>query len=607
MKRHIVCQPMIVGITLLVCLAGGSPALAGQGAPPDEGVARPVYVSDFVPGTRVELIDDAPALGPEFKAGMSGVVICCQAADCSSSVLVSWNLWRGGQNEEAECGSAVVGRYPAGSATWVDPAKVRLGLPFNKYGFLSQESKGCYYLETEDGVFHLLLSEAFLKQWWVVRPDSRWRVRGLLDTSAPKDDAACPQADGDVYHPILSQGRYDGLTPSKCTYDFSYGDRVVLIGEANPNGAVDLPRGATGTIICCNSQKEAPVLVSWDLWSKGLEGKPETECQERYNGLSPIGSAWWVSVKDLARYIDTDCGVLEETQLCCGPKCPQVPTVGLFVPFEDVYCLPDITMDASLTDGRFRVMGLFTPFEEMMNPQAITPSDPAMRNIGGVIFDSVVIACVKAPCCDPPYTPGDRVRLLVNQPGGAEGLFVGHGGTVLCCDANNPVTPILVSWDDWTGGQEDKYACGWTLDLYPERSSWWMACTEIRRVVLPDLFNRDEYARFLPESIERDKHLKISGMIGNRGGSQSGPFQVSIYLSTDDQITPDDYLLGAIGMDLTARASMPLSWINPVPSEIPAGKYYVGWIIDSLDWVKEADESNNVAVVQTGQLTVTGN
>ena len=96
-------------------------------------------------------------------------------------------------------------------------------------------------------------------------------------------------------------------------------------------------------------------------------------------------------------------------------------------------------------------------------------------------------------------------------------------------------------------------------------------------------------------------------MIGNQGGAQSGPFEIAIFLSTDNQITDDDYLLGQVSMDLTARASMELSWLNPLPAEIPSGKYYVGWLIDSLDWVKEVDEENNMVVVQTGQLTVTGN
>jgi hypothetical protein len=248
-------------------------------------------------------------------------------------------------------------------------------------------------------------------------------------------------------------------------------------------------------------------------------------------------------------------------------------------------------------------VGLFTPYEELMGRQ--TPADPEMRDIGGVIFDSVVMTCHVPSACNPPYAPGDRVRLLVNEPGGAKGLAVGAGGVVMCVNPNDPVAPILVSWDDWTGGNDETAACQEPAEWFPDRSGWWMACTEIKRAVLPDLYDRPEARRFLPETIQVGKHLKINGEIVNGGGTSSGSFMVSIYLSTDAEITGGDFLLSQIAMDLGAGAVQQISSLSPVPETVAPGTYYVGWLIDPDNLVAEEDETNNTAVVD-GQLTVTG-
>jgi len=273
------------------------------------------------------------------------------------------------------------------------------------------------------------------------------------------------------------------------------------------------------------------------------------------------------------------------------------------VPLGDAFCLPDLATGLSLPKGLFKAVGLWTPYEELMGRQ--TPTDPALRDIGGIILDSVVMACHTPSCCDPPYAPGDRVKLLVNQPGGAQGLTVGIGGTVLCCNPDDAVAPVLVSWDDWTGGGNDDKLCQTRPGMYRPDSAWWMACTEIKHVVKADLCDKPEFRRFLPQTIEPDKHLKISGMIYNSGGAKSGSFFVDIYLSKDTTLTADDYRLTRVSMDLDAGASIQLSWLDVLPDTIPAGTYYVGWVIDPDNKVAEDDETNNMVVIQPDTLTVT--
>ncbi|MGD2111571.1 MAG: CARDB domain-containing protein, partial [Phycisphaerae bacterium] len=46
-------------------------------------------------------------------------------------------------------------------------------------------------------------------------------------------------------------------------------------------------------------------------------------------------------------------------------------------------------------------------------------------------------------CCNPPFLAGDRVRLNVDDPGGAADLPAGTCGTVACCASSDPAEPIL--------------------------------------------------------------------------------------------------------------------------------------------------------------------
>lgn len=600
MKRQNYYSHITVAAVLLVCLAVGSgPAVA------DEGTPRVVYTTAFVPGARVVLLDNEPDGATGLLAGTSGVVVCCDAGDCSGRVMVSWSTWRGGRDDASKCASAAAELYPTGSTTWVDPAKVRMGLPFDGLGVLRERSEGCLYLETEDGgVYHLMIGDTFRQQWFVVRPGAFFRVRGLVNTSKPAAEQTCDQADGDIYDPIFVASDWDDSINSWDRGPFHNLDRVVLVGESNPNHALDLPRGSTGTIICRNTLgKEQSILVSWNQWDKGGEVEEYINCTQRFGGAFTPGSTWWVTAKDIAKYYESGCGTLEETTLCARGDSPEVPVVGLFVPKDNVYCLPDLDIGLILPSASCKAVGLFTPYEELMG--RVTPTDTALRDIGGVIFDSVIIACHVPSCCNPPYMAGDRVKLLVNEPGGAQGLAIGAGGTVICCNPNDPVTPILVSWDNWTGGDDDVTACEETTASFPEKSGLWMACTEITRVTKPDLFDWAEYRRFAPQAVQVGKHLKVNGMIANRGGAGSGPFNIGIYLSTDAEIARTDYKLGSMAMDIDAGASIQLSWLNTVPASVPAGTYYVGWLLDPENRVAEEDETNNMAVID-GQLTVTG-
>ena len=94
-------------------------------------------------------------------------------------------------------------------------------------------------------------------------------------------------------------------------------------------------------------------------------------------------------------------------------------------------------------------------------------------------------------------------------------------------------------------------------------------------------------------------------MIANRGGQQSDVFFIEIYASIDTEITSDDYFIGLVAMDIDAGGLSDLSWIGEFPTDIPAGVYHIGWLIDPDEFVEEAKENNNTVVIGAGLLTVT--
>jgi hypothetical protein len=604
MRRYSGGHAVIVAILSFICLSGGG-SVWGQ----PKGTPRPYYPSGFAPGTRVTLLEDNPAV-PELMKGMSGTIICCDAIDGSGSILVSWDLYSGGQDEEGSCVSPLAGSYVSGSTTWIDPAEVKLGQAFNKTGILQEDAEGCAYLTTDDGSMYYLVGGIHHGGGrWLTKLTYSARVRGLLNRSPVEEGRACQQRDGDIYHPIISFAEWDN-TPcaDRWVCSFDYGDRVVLIGESNPNGATNLPRGATGTLICSKYEPGESMLVSWDLWTEGGSDEEYANCNERINGLYPRGSTWWVSVKDIAKVFQSECGVLQQIELCAGDTCLDSQALALFASWN-VYYLAGVNLEPP-SSGRFMAMGLFTRYGQLLS-NGVAPADTVLRqDLTGMILNPVIISCPEPSCCTPAYKPGDRVELLVDAPGGAPGLLRGAAGTVMCCNPNDPIAPIFVSWDYWNGGNNDHEACNWnSLKWYPDKSGWWVACSEINRLVLADLYDvKDGLRGFLPQTLVAGKEgqmLRVSLEVGNRGAQKTEPFFTGIYLSTDPEITRDDYEIGWISMQIEPRGRASVASSIRLPTNIPAGTYYVGWLIDAENTVREDYEDNNMAVIEGSQLTLT--
>jgi hypothetical protein len=611
MGRHSAIRTVGWSILFGVCFGVfnslGGPAVAGE-----QGTPRPSYPSGFAPGTRVVLLEENVALDPGLRAGLSGTIIGCDAADCSGSILVSWDLYGGGRDELDRCVMGPIGLYPPGSTAWVDPTKVKLGLPFDKTGDLQEDPDGCVYFTTDDGGMYFVVEGVEFGQEWLMPDRPNYvRLRGLLNRSPddPKVKRSCPQRDGDLYHPIVSGPEWeDAPCCDKWVCGFGNGDRVVLTSTENPYGATDLPRGTSGTIICCRGNDDRAILVSWDLWHNGGDKDDYMVCTERLAGVFPPRSSWWVSVHDVAKYFESRCGVLQEVNFCEGYKCMDLDFTGLCLVQNnrDVYYLPDAVLPAPLPAGQYRATGLCTIYHGLLEGWPLTPSTPGPAGLRGVIFHSLLLPCPQPSSCEPPYVPGDRVKLLVDLPGGAPNLFAGATGDVICVNAEDPIAPIFVSWDDWTDGENEEAACDTRATWYPEHSAWWMACTEISRLVQAELYDAGpEFRDFAPQTVVAGAQtLRITSAIGNNGGVLSKPFYIDIYASVDKEITADDFFLWSVGAQIDAGMWFSVSWEGVVPTTVPAGQYYIGWLIDPDNRVVENDETNNTAVIESKRLTV---
>ena len=91
--------------------------------------------------------------------------------------------------------------------------------------------------------------------------------------------------------------------------------------------------------------------------------------------------------------------------------------------------------------------------------------------------------------------------------------------------------------------------------------------------------------------------VSLANGIRNEGTAASGNYVVHYYASTNDYISTYDYYIGTSTVESTGAFSNDLAtFTGTLPADIPAGVYYIGWIIDQADVVDEFDETNNVAV-----------
>lgn len=113
---------------------------------------------------------------------------------------------------------------------------------------------------------------------------------------------------------------------------------------------------------------------------------------------------------------------------------------------------------------------------------------------------------------------------------------------------------------------------------------------------LPDLI---VVAVDAPPQASPGQSINIANTIKNQGSANAGAFEVGIYLSTDNVITPQggtDIFLGSRTVNnLSVGALDALSSGVMLPNSVKTGLYYVGVWADYLGVLSETNENNNTA------------
>ena len=158
-----------------------------------------------------------------------------------------------------------------------------------------------------------------------------------------------------------------------------------------------------------------------------------------------------------------------------------------------------------------------------------------------------------------------------------------------------------------TGTASGCELCGWAA--YSSSFSF----TTLPPLALADLFDDGESGRFfissapIPTAIPYgvQTSFTVGTDIRNGGTTNAGTFRVNFYASTDTTISFSDYLIGGWTCGpITAGNYVNCDMTIIFPSDIPAGIYWIGWIIDNFNQVSESNESNNTAYKTGYQLTV---
>ncbi|MEM9991877.1 MAG: CARDB domain-containing protein, partial [Bacteroidota bacterium] len=99
----------------------------------------------------------------------------------------------------------------------------------------------------------------------------------------------------------------------------------------------------------------------------------------------------------------------------------------------------------------------------------------------------------------------------------------------------------------------------------------------------------------------------IGAQIRNVGSATAAASEVGFYLSTDQNFTTADYFLGSTNVGALAPNQLAtISWSANLPSGVPAGTYYLGFIVDYANVVIESNEANNNECGWANQIHVSG-
>ncbi len=100
-----------------------------------------------------------------------------------------------------------------------------------------------------------------------------------------------------------------------------------------------------------------------------------------------------------------------------------------------------------------------------------------------------------------------------------------------------------------------------------------------------------------PGATDRNAFVGFPFTISNRGTTNQSLLAVRFYLSADRNVTTADTLVGSSTVTLNAGVSSTANVGVLIPAGAPTGNHFLGWIVDPLNAVAEADEGNNAVAL----------
>lgn len=264
------------------------------------------------------------------------------------------------------------------------------------------------------------------------------------------------------------------LDDAYCGYEV--GDRVQVMFD-NSNGATNLPKGSTGTVVCAST--DAPgdeVVVAFENWNDG-DDSPACLGPE---GPGPYSStSWSIPCVDLAP-LPENCGLEVGDRVRFmgggGPGSLDVGTMGTVV-CTGINSGPSYEYYAALVswDG-------WSSGHDQTNLCA-TPPDYQGASDSHYWMRCTELGLIENVDCG--FAVGDRIELTVDGPDGNESLLTGHRGTVVCISTDPGLDyNLLVSWDSWADGHDPFFACDEpsSPSAGPADSHWFVKCDEVKHL-----------------------------------------------------------------------------------------------------------------------------
>lgn len=172
------------------------------------------------------------------------------------------------------------------------------------------------------------------------------------------------------------------------------------------------------------------------------------------------------------------------------------------------------------------------------------------------------------------------------------------GSPIWRYDGSNRYILSILAYE-YLGGIDANFGTRLNTDKYNQIITWLAEDNGTLLNDKPDLLDRGYYSRVSKTKlITGETIFEIDCEVANEGTLEASSFNVSFYVSTNTVISQYDYLLGNITIShLDPFTYIALNWTGIVPTEVPDGSYYVGWLIDSGDDIQEFDENNNEGLI----------